>query len=286
MSTEVVVLEPREVVITNEDTDLIKKTICAGATEPEMKLFFYDCRRRGVHPLDKLIHFTKRSGKYTPITSIDFMRQRAQASGAYAGEDEPVYTTVESGDVDTCKYTVYRFVQGQRCQWTATARWNEYYPGDQLGFMWKKMPYVMLTKCAEALALRKAFPAELQGLYVKEEMEQANGDKPSRKPSDILKASEQGTVLEPGVQDYEQDLARAGASPAPLAGLVSQLPAPVAEQAAGAADDPAEPFRRRIRQASTEKEAREAYETTPITLAQDVYTVYLDTLKALGKKKK
>ena len=191
MSSEVAVLDTREVVITEEQTELMKRTICQGATDQEMQLFFYDCRRRGVHPLDKLIHFTKRSGKYTPITSIDFMRQRAQSSGVFAGEDEPVYTIVESGAVDTCKYTVYRFVMGERCKWTATARWDEYYPGDQLGFMWKKMPYVMLTKCAEALALRKAFPAELQGLYVKEEMDQAGVEhRPSLKPSDILKQSE------------------------------------------------------------------------------------------------
>lgn len=173
MSHEVAVLETREVTISSEQKELIRKTICKDATDAEMQLFFFDCQRRGTHPLDKLIHFTKRSGKYTPITSIDFFRLRAHGSGVYAGEDEPVYTTITSGAVDTCKYTVYRLVKGTRCPWTATARWDEYYPGDPLGFMWKKMPFLMLAKCAEALALRKAFPAELQGLYVKEEMDQA-----------------------------------------------------------------------------------------------------------------
>ena len=70
--------------------------------------------------------------------------------------------------------TVYKIVGGQRCGFTATARWDQYFPGEKQGFMWKKMPHLMLGKCAEALAIRKAFPAELSGLYTQEEMQQAS----------------------------------------------------------------------------------------------------------------
>jgi phage recombination protein Bet len=171
MTTELAVLEPKEV-------ELVKRTVATGATDDELKLYFYDCQRRGVHPLDKLIHFTKRGGKYVPITSIDFMRQRATASGAYAGKDPSIFKGEPGKAGFEATLTVYRLVQGVRCAWTSTARWSEYFPGEQQGHMWKKMPHVMLEKCAEALALRQAFPNELQGLYTKEEMEQAADEKP------------------------------------------------------------------------------------------------------------
>lgn len=159
--------------VTSDQLDLIKKTVAAGATADELKLYLYDCARQGVHPLDKLIHFTKRNGKYTPITSIDFMRIRAADTGEYAGSDDAdFFIRPETPTIpERATVTVWRLVQGQRCSFTATARWSEYKPAED--FMWKKMPHTMLAKCAEALALRKGFPKQLAGLYAKEEMDQA-----------------------------------------------------------------------------------------------------------------
>jgi hypothetical protein len=82
----------------------------------------------------------------------------------------------ERGNPTTATATVYKSVDGMRTAFTATAAWNEYFPGEAQGFMWKKMPYLMIGKCAEALALRKAFPAELSGVYTNEEMMQADSE--------------------------------------------------------------------------------------------------------------
>src|SRR5215831_10697134 len=76
---------------TAEELDLIKRTVAQGATDAELKLYLFDCARHGVHPLDKLIHFTKRGNKYTPVTSIDFMRIRAAETGEMAGSDLAVF---------------------------------------------------------------------------------------------------------------------------------------------------------------------------------------------------
>ena len=67
--------------------------------------------------------------------------------------------------------TVYKMLEGQRLPFTATARWSEYYPGEKIGFQWRTKPYLMLGKCAESLALRKAFPKLLSGMYSAEEMD-------------------------------------------------------------------------------------------------------------------
>jgi phage recombination protein Bet len=162
--------------VTREQLELVRQTVAVGATDAELQLYLYDCARRGVHPLDRLIHFTKRGGRYTPITSIDFLRGRAHDTGEMAGSDDPVFDK----DARTATATVYRLTHGTRYAYSATARYAEYVPdpgpngrGD---VMWKRMPHVMLGKCAEALALRKAFPQQLGGLYVKEELEQARPD--------------------------------------------------------------------------------------------------------------
>ena len=170
--------------VTAEETAVIRATIAKDATPEELKLFFYDCARQGVHPLDRLIHFTKRSGKYTPVTSIDFLRTRAAESGECAGIDEPVFTGTPKSPHFAATVSVYRLVHGQRYPFTACARWAEYVP-DQ-AFMWAKMPHTMLGKCAEALALRKAFPKQLAGLYTHDELEQAEKPDPAPRMSKSL----------------------------------------------------------------------------------------------------
>jgi phage recombination protein Bet len=182
--------------VTADELDLVKKTVANGATSEELKLYLYDCARQGVHPLDRLIHFTKRAGKYTPITSIDFMRIRAADTGEYAGSDDAKFTG-STETTDRCfeaSVTVWRLVQGTRCGFTATARWSEYKP-EQNDFMWKKMPHTMLAKCAEALALRKGFPRQLAGLYAKEEMDQAGQD--AQVPPETVHTPRPAPISEP-----------------------------------------------------------------------------------------
>jgi phage recombination protein Bet len=148
---------------------LIKRTVAPGATDDELAMFIHDCKRRGVHPLDKLIVFTHAGGKYTPITTIDYMRSRAAESGEMAGSDDATFVH-EASTPSSATVTVYRLTNGTKYPYSATARFREYYRNTPT---WNHMPHTMLAKCAEALALRKAFPHQLAGLYTREEMQQA-----------------------------------------------------------------------------------------------------------------
>jgi phage recombination protein Bet len=174
-------LQAQTVAISRDQMQLIKRTVAAGATDEELQLFVYDCKRQGVHPLDKLIHFSKRGGRYTPITSIDFMRMRAAETGELVGNEDPTFRFRDGETVipSSATVTVYRLDRTNTARpYSATARWTEYLPPKGQDFMWLKMPQLMLGKCAEALALRKAFPKQLHGIYERAEMMQA-GEGPS-----------------------------------------------------------------------------------------------------------
>jgi len=163
-------------IMTRDQLELVKRTVANGATDDELALFMHYCNKNGLDPLSKDVYFRKNrnnNGDATIsfMTSIDTFRARAELTGQYAGNDDPIFDSEESPK--KASVTVYKIVDGQRCAFTASARWDQYYPGEKQGFMWRKMPHLMLGKCAEALALRKAFPKQLGKLYVNEEMEQA-----------------------------------------------------------------------------------------------------------------
>lgn len=166
---------------TQDQVALIKQTVCKGATDQELALFLYTAKRTGLDPLLRQIYAVKRwdsklkKETMAMQTGIDGLRLIADRTGTYAGNDEPVFE-YDQNDVShpiKASVTVYKLVSGQRCAFSASARWSEYCPKEGMDFMWKRMSHVMLGKCAEALALRKAFPAEIAGLYTAEEMAQA-----------------------------------------------------------------------------------------------------------------
>jgi phage recombination protein Bet len=160
----------QKIEFSNDQVELIKKQIAPNANTTELKLFLYQAQRSGLDPLTRQIYCIHRGGKMTIQTSIDGFRVIAERSGDYGGQDEPIFTE-ENGKIISCKVAVYRFKGDQRYQAAVgVAYMSEYNAG---GPMWAKMPHTMISKCAEALALRKAYPQDLSGLYTTEEMDQS-----------------------------------------------------------------------------------------------------------------
>ncbi len=180
--------------LSRNQIELIKSTVAKGASDDELRLFIQVCKGANLNPFLRQVHLVPRWDSKlerevrTIQVGIDGFRAVAESSGQYAGNDDPTFDgekTIEFSTKSKAKNTltvpqkasstVYKLMDGQRYPFTATARWEEYYPGEKMGFQWHIRPYLMLGKCAEALALRKAFPKLLSGMYAQEEMDRTVG---------------------------------------------------------------------------------------------------------------
>jgi phage recombination protein Bet len=161
---------------TPEQTQLISTTIAPGCSNDELRLFAYACQRTGLDPFSKQIYAIKRGGKMTIQAGIDGLRAIAERTGQldgsetfWCGEDgQWADVWLGSKPPAAAKTIIHR--KGCQHPFTGTARFADYNAGQGL---WSKMPAAMIAKCSEALALRKAFPADMSGVYSTDEMDQA-----------------------------------------------------------------------------------------------------------------
>lgn len=183
-----------------ESIDLVKRTIAKGATDDELALFMRVVQRSGLDPFSRQVYAIKRydSRERRDVmaiqTGIDGFRLIAERTGNYAGQVGPWWCGEDEVWKDVWLSTVLPraarvgvLKRGDAEVTYAVAHFDEYaskWPDGSLMGQWKTMPRLMIAKCAEALALRKAFPQELSMIYTDDEMSRA--DRPAPRPDPLV----------------------------------------------------------------------------------------------------
>jgi phage recombination protein Bet len=148
-----------------EQIDTLKRTVAKGASDADLALFLEFCRARSLDPFTKQVHWTQQG----IICGIDGFRAIADRTGAYV-PGPTTYETDEKGALVAAHVTVRKHVAGQWFDICESAYLSEYQGRSPI---WRDKPRVMLAKCAESRALRRAFPSQLSGMYAPEEMDRA-----------------------------------------------------------------------------------------------------------------
>lgn len=207
----------------------LRQTLAPTLTDAELELFALIAKRKGLDPFSGQIvavkRNTNRGARVSYQTGIDGYRSLAERTGEYLGSDLPEFgPACECGKApayhpEWASIVVHRLhPSGRIVDQPARSKWHEFVPSDA-GFMWAEKPEVMLAKCTEAQALRKAFPWVLGDLYIPEEMgraDEADGGStgPARSAREAVAAKAAAIRGEPPATEAEPGEAKAPAAEA------------------------------------------------------------------------
>lgn len=170
----------------NLDLESLRKTVAVGANESEIKMFAELCKSTGLNPYKKEVWFVKAGGRAQIMTGINGFRAIANSHADYDGTEIGLISS--EGEYKPAAYPKEDYIGA----WAKCHRKDRKIPAEGIAMLadydkkfgnWKSMRRVMILKCAESVALRAAFPQQLNGLYTTEEMPKEYSDSPE--PSSV-----------------------------------------------------------------------------------------------------
>ena len=153
-----------------------------GATRADLAVFLHYCQKTGLDPFSRQIYMIERAGKQTIQVGIDgfrVIRDRAARRDHVTVEYRPTIWYDNDGAEHTvwltpdppaaCRVDILK----DGALYPGVARTAAYMQTSKTGdpaAQWRTQPDHMIEKVAEAFALRRAFPHDLGGLYIDDEM--------------------------------------------------------------------------------------------------------------------
>jgi len=219
---------------TQEESAAMRAEYGKGATDTQWELFLSECKARNLRPGVHLVFQLRNAKEYDPtvgastfvkkaywITTISALRLIAQRTGEYLGQAEEEYLYLDSAGLPSVvsnvplpdpadksvarepwvvRTKVYR--KGFQEPMVGVARFEAYAGTQKVGDkirltdMWSKRGAEQLSKCSEALALRKAFPEEMGSLYIAEELKNETEEAPQQsQPQQALAAAPSAPIV-------------------------------------------------------------------------------------------
>lgn len=157
-----------EIITTNNSLDekLLRESIAKNATDIEFRTFIEFCRATGLNPFKREIWFIKTGPQQVQMmTGINGFLSIANRHPQFNGLT--IRINEQDGKLVSATCTVYR--KDRKYPSEATVYYEEYAKNSPI---WRTMPRMMLQKVAKSVALREAFPQEMNGIYTQEEMTQ------------------------------------------------------------------------------------------------------------------
>lgn len=230
MSSELTIKEDQTVFTPHQRAALTQIGV-QEASEADLAVFLHQVKRTGLDPFARQIYMIGRRQKQgnqwvmkqTIQTGIDGFRLIARRAVDKAQEvlsiSQPFFATEDGKWLDFWPFphppvAAKVMVKRGDGEFPAVAMFREYAGTTRDGSltrMWADKPSVMIGKCAEALALRKAFPLDLSGLYTAEEMDAAANEAAPRVVTPVVTAEKVAVETDPDrLRDWWRAANKAG----------------------------------------------------------------------------